>query len=230
MKVDGLDESETVSDVVIEGDGPEVADDGAAKVHVLMVKGTDGSTIQSSYSGEAPQTLELSTVPSWIQDALSGVAIGSRGRAGHARRRPSTTVRARRRSELEADDDVVFVFDLVDEAEPTLTDPRARRSSRRRTRPRWSRRTARSPGSTSPTRRRTHRRSSRRSRWSRARAPPSRRVTRSPSTTSARCGARRSRSTTPTPKGSPPTFQLVYPGLIKGWVKGTGGGQGRQPR
>src|SRR5690242_6706827 len=78
VQVKGLDESKSTSDVVIKGDGPAVADNGAVKVQVLLAKGTDGSTIPSSYSQGTPQTLQLGSVPSWIQDAISGVNVGSR--------------------------------------------------------------------------------------------------------------------------------------------------------
>jgi len=122
VEVDGLDESETTSDVIIDGDGPELEEGGAAKVHVLMAKGTDGSTIQSSYSSPDAQTMQLTTVPAWIQDALSGVSIGSRVLLVT----PLSTVNngeAAPDLDLKADDDVVFVFDLVEAAEATLTGP-----------------------------------------------------------------------------------------------------------
>ena len=126
VKVDNLSESKTTSDVVIDGNGPKVADDGAAKVQVLMAKGTDGSTIQSSYSQGSPQTLDLSTVPSWIKDAIGGVAVGSRV----VLVTPVSTVnngQAAPQMGLKADDDVVFVFDLVDSVAPPLTGPQGKK-------------------------------------------------------------------------------------------------------
>jgi peptidylprolyl isomerase len=123
VEVKGLDESKPTSDVVIEGDGDELAEDGAVKVQVLLAKGTDGSTIQSSYSsGAAAETLQLTSVPSWIQDALTGVKVGSRV----VLVAPVSTVNNGQPADqigLKADDDLVFVFDLVEPADPVLSGP-----------------------------------------------------------------------------------------------------------
>jgi peptidylprolyl isomerase len=123
VKVDGLKESKSASDVLIKGDGPAVADDGAVKVQVLLAKGTDGSTIQSSYTQGSPQTLELGSVPSWIKDAISGVNVGSRVLLVT----PVSNVNGGQGADqigLKSSDDLVFVFDLVEAAEPTLTGPK----------------------------------------------------------------------------------------------------------
>jgi peptidylprolyl isomerase len=123
VKVDGLEESKSTSDVLIKGDGPAVADDGAVKVQVLLAKGTDGSTIQSSYTQGSPQTLDLKSVPSWIQDAITGVNVGSRVLLVT----PVSNVNGGQGADqigLKSSDDLVFVFDLVDKAEPTLTGPK----------------------------------------------------------------------------------------------------------
>jgi FKBP-type peptidyl-prolyl cis-trans isomerase len=123
VKVDGLKESKSTSDVLITGDGPAVADDGAVKVQVLLAKGTDGSTIQSSYTQGAPETLQLGSVPSWIKDAISGVKVGSRVLLVT----PVSSVNGGQGADqigLKSDDDLVFVFDLVEAAEPTLTGPK----------------------------------------------------------------------------------------------------------
>ncbi len=123
VKVDGLDEAKPTSDVVIEGDGPALEDGGAVKVQVLLAKGTDGTTVQSSYaSGGAAETLQLTSVPTWIQDALSGVKVGSRV----VLVAPVSTVNNGQAADqigLKADDDLVFVFDLVEAADPVLTGP-----------------------------------------------------------------------------------------------------------
>src|SRR3954462_3681360 len=78
IAVDSLDEKSLKTDVLIEGDGTELTKDSAAQVHLVLAKGTDGSTLQSTYTQGKPQKVELSTAPSWIQDALTGVRVGSR--------------------------------------------------------------------------------------------------------------------------------------------------------
>jgi peptidylprolyl isomerase len=126
IKVDNLNESSPKTDVVIQGNGDKLSSSGAAKIHLLLAKGTDGSTLQSTYSQGGPQKVELAKAPSWIKDALDGVRVGSRvvyvtplsklnngqGDSQH---------------NLKASDDIVIVIDVMDTATPTLTGPQGKK-------------------------------------------------------------------------------------------------------
>ena len=221
VKVDGLKESKSTSDVLIDGDGPAVTDDGAVKVQVLLAKGTDGSTIQSSYSQGSPQTLELGSVPSWIKDAISGVNVGSRVLLVT----PVSNVNGGQGADqigLKSTDDLVFVFDLVDKAEPTLTGPKG---------------TAVDPPADAPKIVEQDGNISALD-FSETPKPPSKfeviplvkgegaTVKEGDSVTVNYIGSvwgADSAFDNSYAKGQPASFQLTYPGLIKGWVKGLAG-------
>lgn len=122
IKVDSLEEKSATKDVLIEGDGEKLTKDSAAQLHLLLAKGTDGSTLQSTYTQGQPQKVELSTAPSWIEDALEGVRVGSRvvyvtplGKLNNGQ--------GDSQRNLKATDDIVIVIDVMDTAEPTLTEP-----------------------------------------------------------------------------------------------------------
>jgi len=127
VKVDSLDESSPKTHVLIEGSGSKLTKSSAAKIHLLLAKGTDGSTLQSTYSqGGQPQKVELAKAPSWIQSALDGVRVGSRV----VYLTPLSKLnngQGDSQHNLKASDDIVIVIDVMDTATPTLTEPQGKK-------------------------------------------------------------------------------------------------------
>jgi peptidylprolyl isomerase len=125
VKVHGLAESSPKSDTVIQGSGQKLTSTSTAKMQVLMAKGTDGSTIQSSYTSGQPQSLQLSTAPQWVQDALSGARVGDRV----AYVTPISAVNNGKGApdlKLKAKDDLVVVIDVLSVAPPPLSGPKGK--------------------------------------------------------------------------------------------------------
>jgi peptidylprolyl isomerase len=126
VKVDSLDESSPKTHVLIEGSGEKLTSSSAAMVHLLLAKGTDGSTLQSTYSQGDPQKVELAKAPSWIQGALNGVRVGSRVLYVT----PLSKLNNGQGDEqhgLKATDDIVIVIDVMDTATPTLDGPQGKK-------------------------------------------------------------------------------------------------------
>lgn len=69
--------AESASAVVIEGDGEPVTKDSLVTFNYVIVNGTDGSEVDSSYDGD-PTTVSLSGAPAFLSDALDGTAVGAR--------------------------------------------------------------------------------------------------------------------------------------------------------
>lgn len=123
VKVDGFDVEASESQELIEGDGPEIGKDSYVMYHGLIVKGADGEILQNSYEQPETQEMVVDEQPELISDAVVGTNIGSRvavaapieelvgkGGAGQVG--------------LTAEDDVIFVFDLIEEGEPPLSGPK----------------------------------------------------------------------------------------------------------
>lgn len=72
--------AETVSKVISEGTGPEVADGQQVTAHMSMFSGTTGEAIESSYDLGTPSgfPLDTSQINQGLYDALLGVPVGSR--------------------------------------------------------------------------------------------------------------------------------------------------------
>ncbi len=122
ITVDGLDVSEAQSDVVIEGDGAEVGDDTALKYRFAVAKGTDGTEVLSNFTQPEPESLSVAEQPPAIMDAIAGTTIGSRVVLAA----PVSDVLGEQgapQAGLAPEDDVVFVFDLIEEAEEPLAGP-----------------------------------------------------------------------------------------------------------
>lgn len=122
VTVDGLDVSEAESDVVIEGDGAEVGEDTALKYRFAVAKGTDGAEVLSNFTQPEPESLTVADQPPAIKDAIDGTTIGSRVVLAA----PVDEVLGEQgapQAGLAPEDDVVFVFDLIEEAAEPLAGP-----------------------------------------------------------------------------------------------------------
>lgn len=122
VTVDGLDVSEAETDVVIEGDGAEVAEDTALKYRFAVAKGTDGAEVLSNFTQPEPESLTVADQPPAIKDAIEGTTIGSRVVLAA----PVADVLGEQgapQAGLAPEDDVVFVFDLIEEAAQPLSGP-----------------------------------------------------------------------------------------------------------
>lgn len=116
LVVDGLDVDAIEATVVIEGSGPKLAADGAAMASILLAKGSDGSTLQSSYTQD-PFKMVVSEVHDAIRQAVTGQPIGSRV----AIAAPASDLYGEQGATqlgVKATDDVILVIDLVKKAEP----------------------------------------------------------------------------------------------------------------
>ncbi|QIK66439.1 hypothetical protein G7072_08795 [Nocardioides sp. HDW12B] len=122
VTVDGLDVKEAETDVVIEGDGAEVAEDTALKYRFAVAKGADGAEVLSNFTQPEPESLTVSEQPPAIKDAIEGTTIGSRVVLAA----PVADVLGEQgapQAGLAPEDDVVFVFDLIEEAAQPLSGP-----------------------------------------------------------------------------------------------------------
>jgi peptidylprolyl isomerase len=122
VEVDGVNVEEPESETIIEGDGDELADDGAAMTRIYIAKASDGSKLASSYEDEQPYKMVVAEQPPVIADVIKGTTIGSRV----ALAAPATELYGEQGNPqlgLTAEDDVVVVFDLVEAVEPPLEGP-----------------------------------------------------------------------------------------------------------
>ena len=122
VKTEGFDVKAGESEELIVGDGAEVSKDSYVMYHVLIAKGSDGKDLQSSYEQPSTQQMIVAQQPPLISDAVIGAHIGSRvavaapveelvGEGGAAQ------------VGLTAEDDIVLVFDLIEEGEAPLSAP-----------------------------------------------------------------------------------------------------------
>jgi len=122
VEVDGLDVAEAQSSVVIEGDGAEVTDKTSVKYRYLLANGTTGKELQDNYAVNELPSLAVGGQPPQIKDAIIGRHIGDRV----ALAVPVTDLlgdQGNPQMGLKPTQDIVFVFDLVEEAEAPLTAP-----------------------------------------------------------------------------------------------------------
>lgn len=125
IEVDGLDVDDVESTVVVAGDGAELTSDNAALYRFVIAKAADGETVAGNYSDNEPRTMVLSEEPDVIGSELEGATIGSRIAIAMPVRELLGEEGAPQVG-LTADDDLVMVFDLVEEAEaptPPLEGP-----------------------------------------------------------------------------------------------------------
>ena len=123
VEVDGLDVAEAQSTVLIEGDGAEVTEKTSVKYRYLLANGTTGKALQDNYAVNDLPTLAVGGQPAQIKDAIVGRHIGDRV----ALAIPVTDLLGEQGNPqmgLKPTQDIVFVFDLVEEAEAPLTAPK----------------------------------------------------------------------------------------------------------
>lgn len=122
IEIDGMDVSDVETAVAIEGDGTEMADDGAALYRFVIANGKNGETVASNYQDNAPQQLVMSQEAEVVTEAVEGKNIGSRILLAM----PVSELLGEQGAPqvgLGPDDDLVMVIDLVEEAEAPLTAP-----------------------------------------------------------------------------------------------------------
>lgn len=122
VEIDGLDVDKAQSAVVIEGDGAEVTDATSVKYRYLLANGTTGKALQDNYAVNELPSLAVGGQPAQIKDAILGRHIGDRV----ALAVPVTDLLGEQGNPqmgLKPSQDIVFVFDLVEEAEAPLTAP-----------------------------------------------------------------------------------------------------------
>jgi peptidylprolyl isomerase len=122
VEVEDLDVSEAQTAEVIAGDGAEITEDSAVKYRFAVAKAADGEEVLSNFTQPDPESMTISEQPPEIAEALTGASIGSRV----ALAVPVSDVLGEQgapQAGLGPDDDVVFVFDLIEEAAQPLSAP-----------------------------------------------------------------------------------------------------------
>lgn len=122
VEVEDLDVSEAQTAELIAGDGAEITTDSTVDYRFVVAKAVDGEQVLSNFTEPQPETMKLSEQPDEIADAILGTSIGSRV----ALAVPVSDVLGEQgapQAGLGPDDDVVFVFDLIEEAEEALSAP-----------------------------------------------------------------------------------------------------------
>lgn len=123
VEIDGLDVEKAQSDEVIEGDGPEVTEDSYVDYRFFIVNAESGDPVADNYGEEEPQQLVVADQPEILSDAVVGTQIGSR----IALAVPVKDLIGEQGAPdagLKPTDDLVLVFDLIEEGEPPLTGPK----------------------------------------------------------------------------------------------------------
>jgi peptidylprolyl isomerase len=119
--------AETTSLVVEEGDGEDVGPGAAVTFDYLIVNGTDGEQVDSSYGG-TPTTVPIDTAPPFLTNAIMGVPVGSRVLIAVA---PGDGFGADEESGLAATDSLLMLVDVkavstpLDRAEGAAVTPAA---------------------------------------------------------------------------------------------------------
>ena len=121
VKVDGLDVDEAQTGTIIAGDGAEVAKDDSVRFRFYAADGNNGQVVASNYSDAQPTKLALDT-PGPFNEYLVGSHIGDRvavalpvkDLVGEDQAPPPG---------LKRKDDLVLVFDVIEEVEPPLAGP-----------------------------------------------------------------------------------------------------------
>lgn len=123
VKVDGLNVDKTQTATLIEGDGAEVTKDTSVKFRFYAANGTSGKQLASNYSDPDPQTLDLAT-PGPFGKALIGAHVGDRVAVAEPVTEMLAGGDAAPPEGLTKKDDVVLVFDLLEEVQPPLDGPK----------------------------------------------------------------------------------------------------------
>ena len=121
VEIDGLDVDDVESDELIEGDGAEVTEDSYVDYR-FSVFNAEGKEIQGNYSENEPAQLVVSQLQEGLRDEVVGTHIGSRVVIAL----PVTELagpEGNPQSGLDPEDDMVLVFDMIEEGEPPLEGP-----------------------------------------------------------------------------------------------------------
>ncbi|HET6562835.1 MAG TPA: FKBP-type peptidyl-prolyl cis-trans isomerase [Marmoricola sp.] len=121
IKIDGLDVEKVQSAELIEGDGAEVTKDSYVDYRFSIVN-INGDEVASNYQENAPTELVVAEQPESIIDAVVGTHIGSRV-AIAIPVKDLVGEQGAPQAGLEPDDDMVLVFDMLEEVEPPLEGP-----------------------------------------------------------------------------------------------------------
>jgi peptidylprolyl isomerase len=121
VNVDGLDVSKSETGTIIEGDGEEVGEDDSIRFRFYAADGTNGQVVASNYSDAEPTQLALDTpgpfneyiVGSHIGDRVA-VALPVKDLVGEGQSPPPG---------LKKKDDLVLVFDVIEQVAPPLDGP-----------------------------------------------------------------------------------------------------------
>jgi peptidylprolyl isomerase len=121
ITIDGLDVSKVESAELIEGDGAEVTKDSYVDYRFSIVN-INGDEVAGNYQENAPTELVVAQQPESIIDAVVGTHIGSRV-AIAIPVKDLVGEQGAPQAGLEPDDDMVLVFDMIEEGESPLEGP-----------------------------------------------------------------------------------------------------------
>jgi peptidylprolyl isomerase len=122
VSVDGLDVAKPETGTIIKGDGDEVTKDDSIRFRFYAADGTNGNVVASNYKDSEPSKLSLETpgpfnqyiVGSHIGDRLA-VALPVKDLVGEGQSPPPG---------LKMKDDLVLVFDVIEQVAPPLDGPK----------------------------------------------------------------------------------------------------------
>ncbi len=121
ITIDGLDVEKAESAELIEGDGAEVTKESYVDYRFSIVN-IKGDEVAGNYQENAPTELVVAQQPESIVDAVVGTHIGSRV-AIAIPVKDLVGEQGAPQAGLEPDDDMVLVFDMIEEAEAPLEGP-----------------------------------------------------------------------------------------------------------
>jgi peptidylprolyl isomerase len=122
VKVDGLDVTKPETATISSGDGAEVAKDDSVRFRFYAADGSNGQVIASNYKDPEPSKLALGT-PGPFNEYLVGSHIGDRVAVAL----PVKDLVGKDQAPppgLKRKDDLVLVFDVIDEVQPPLDGPK----------------------------------------------------------------------------------------------------------
>jgi peptidylprolyl isomerase len=122
IETDELDVDQVETSVVVEGDGEELASDGAALYRFVIANARTGEVVASNYQDENPRRLVVAEEAEVVASAVTGETIGSRVALAMPVRELLGEEGAPQVG-LGPDDDLVMVIDLVDVAQTPLAGP-----------------------------------------------------------------------------------------------------------
>ena len=121
VEVDGLDVSKSETGTVIEGDGEEVTEDDSIRFRFYAADGANGKVVASNYTDPEPSQLALDQ-PGPFNEYIVGSHIGDRVAVAL----PVKDIVSEGQSPppgLKRKDDLVLVFDVIEQVAPPLEGP-----------------------------------------------------------------------------------------------------------